>query len=81
MVFVLLFTIFYTIRCSYLQAMPHGIIIQATKLFVAPKKEVHSLKELSLGTELIIVDSCGDWDKVNAQGVIGWVARSDYDLL
>jgi hypothetical protein len=81
MVCILLFLILYIIRCSYTQEMPHAIIIEPTKLFVAPKKEVHILKELCAGDEIIIVDACQDWAKVNAQGVVGWLERSYYKAL
>lgn len=81
MVFVLLMVIMYAMVCAHGKEMPHGVIIEPTKLFVAPKKEVHALKDLLPGDDVIIVDSCRDWAKVKAQGVLGWVAQSDCQLL
>lgn len=70
--------LFYVVYCAHKQNCPKGTIINAAKLFVAPRSDVHWLKEVTAGEDVILIDVNKHWTKVNAQGAIGWISNVDY---
>lgn len=78
--FVLL-SIFFIMRCAYRLHQLQGIVVAKTKLFIAPRNDVYSVKDVIPGDTIIIINAHKEWTKVNAQGVVGWIPSTDYEIL
>jgi hypothetical protein len=79
-VFVLL-GIFFIMRCAYTNDQLQGLIVTNTKLFIAPRNDVYAIKELLPADRIVIINAHTEWVKVKAQGVVGWIPSTDYEIL
>lgn len=77
MVCVLFFLLYY----AYCDSKQQGVMIQQTKIFVAPRADVYVVKEVVAGERIIVMDLCKNWTKVEAHGIIGWIQNSAYETL
>lgn len=77
--FIVLFCIMLLLYVAHFQR--HGVVIQDAYLYVGPNKSYSSLKEVTVGQEVKVVQELDSWYKITDTQSTGWINQSDIALL
>lgn len=58
---------------SWLRSREYVIVVKKSNLFAGPHEEYHSVGNIDVAEQLILLDSKNSWYKVKSSSTVGWV--------